>query len=198
MEFRPGVCLAALPITRPSQSGSVQARRGPDSGVGTPLPPHHTEHPQEAASLRNCHQGIHAPPPKRCSRTPPRETALWLSAPKGRFCPVSPLPRRRRQPLHIASALREETARRRSAWNPLWALLMAQVTSGARHPGGRVSLGANVGVRREPGGGPGASVGRKESQETGTGSSQLYSHDVSRHGQSCRGQQGSSTARLDV
>lgn len=39
VEFRLGVCSAALPITQPSQSGSVEARQGPDSGVGTPLPP---------------------------------------------------------------------------------------------------------------------------------------------------------------
>ena len=172
MEFRLGVCSAALPVIRPSQSSSVKARQGPDSGVGTPLPPTPTQStPGRRPHSETVTRGSwHTRAPSQKVQPPlrPRETALWLSASKDQFCPVSPLPRR--QPLHIPYALgRRQPGGGQGGTHSVLrrALLTAPGDLLCPASGGRVSLGANMGVRSEPGGGPGASVGRKESPETG-------------------------------
>lgn len=175
VEFRPRVCSAGLPVTWPSHSCSV--RDGPWTRVWAhryPPPPHRAP-PGGGLALKLSPEdpGTHAPPPKRCSPHPTPEKQLFgcrcqktdlvkfLHSPgiDGGPC-TSRLHFGRRQPgggqCQTHSVLRR-------------ALLTAQVTSGARHPRGRVSLGANAGVWWEPGGRPGSFVGWKESQQIGTG-----------------------------
>lgn len=176
VEFRPGACSAVLPVARPSQRSSVQARRGPDSGVGTPLPPptthstpgrqpHSETVTRESWHTRTPSQKVqpHPTPEKQpfgCRRQK-TDFVQFLHSPGTDGSPsTSRLHFGRRQPGGGQGGTHSVLRR---------ALLTAQVTTGASHPGGRVSLGANMGVRREPCGGPGASVGRKESQATGTG-----------------------------
>lgn len=200
---------AQLGSQAPGPHTAAQCRRdGPRPQVWAhrcPPPPHRAP-PGGGLTLKLSPEdpGTHAPPPKRCSpHPPPRETALLLSTSKDQPCQVSPLLRRRWRPLHTPTALREETARRRSVSDPLCPAKGSPHSPGDlwyRHPGaGGLSLGANAGVWREPGGGPGASMWWKESQQIGTGvSPTAHSHDVSGHGQSCRGQEGNSTAWLGI
>ena len=112
----------------------VWAHRGP--------PPPHRAPPGGGLTLKLSPEdpGTHAPPPKRCSpHPPPRETALLLSTSKDQPCQVSPLLRRRWRPLHTPTALREETARRRSVSDPLCPAKGSPHSPGDlwyRHPGG--------------------------------------------------------------